>query len=85
LYQEFRDQGKPIDVMIMDLTIAGGMGGKEAVQKVLAIDPEARAIVASGYSNDPVMAKYREHGFRAVVVKPFSMEELASALEAALR
>ncbi len=85
LYQELQESGTPIDVAIMDLTIPGGLGGKEAVQRVLEIDPDARVIVASGYSNDPVMAKFKEYGFRAVVVKPFALGELANAIEAALR
>ncbi|MCW5212002.1 response regulator, partial [Desulfobulbus sp. TB] len=69
--------------VILDLTIPGGMGGKETAQKILQLDPEAKLIVASGYSNDPVMAEYSEYGFRAAVAKPFTLNELRKAIIAA--
>jgi two-component system cell cycle sensor histidine kinase/response regulator CckA len=60
----------------MDLTIPGGMGGKEAVQKILAIDPEAKVIVSSGYSNDPVMSNFKDYGFCSAIAKPYKIQEL---------
>jgi len=66
--------------VILDLTVPGGMGGEETMRGLLAIDPEVRAIVASGYAHSPVMAEHRAHGFQAVVHKPFEMEILAEAL-----
>lgn len=66
--------------VIMDLTIPGGMGGKEAVQKILKIDPHAKVIVSSGFSTDPVMADYKAYGFSGVVAKPFMMQELNAVL-----
>lgn len=68
--------GALIDLIIMDLTIPGSMGGKEAVGKIHEIDPKAKVIVSSGYSNDPVMANYSEYGFCGATVKPFIMREL---------
>jgi DNA-binding NarL/FixJ family response regulator len=68
----------------MDLTIPGGVDGKEAIKSLLRIDPSVRAIVSSGYANDPVMADYREYGFRGVVVKPFKMVELTEVLHQVL-
>lgn len=80
LYEKARENGRPYDVVIMDLTIPGGMGGKEAVQKLLAIDPGVKAIVSSGYSSDPIMAEYREHGFRGVVAKPYTIKTLSETV-----
>ena len=83
-YQELQDQGTPVDLVIMDLTIPGGMGGREAAQKLLALDPQARIVVASGYCNDPVMATYREYGFKAAIAKPFNLAELSAAINTVL-
>jgi signal transduction histidine kinase len=66
------------DVVIMDLTVPGGMGGKEAARLILEIDPNAVLIVSSGYSNDPVIANFRQYGFRGAVVKPFSVTTLVA-------
>ena len=84
LYQEALRQGRRFDVVILDLTIPGGMGGKETVRELLRIDPASRVIVASGYSNDPIMAAYADYGFRAAVSKPFRLQELAAGVEKAL-
>jgi len=66
----------PFDVVIMDLTIPGGMGGKEAARQILVLDPKAKIIVSSGYSDDPVLAKHTKYGFCDVITKPFPLEEL---------
>ncbi|MCK5679265.1 response regulator [bacterium] len=76
LYAEALKEGKPIDLIMMDLTIPGGMGAEAAIKKIHEIDPQAKAIVCSGYSNDPVMAGFSEYGFCAAMVKPFKMREL---------
>ncbi|MDD3814242.1 MAG: PAS domain S-box protein [Desulfocapsaceae bacterium] len=81
LYRSYRDENRPINFVIMDLTIPGGMGGKEAVQEILALDPAAKVIVSSGYSNDPIMANCRQYGFLAAVAKPFQMEDIVKALQ----
>jgi len=80
LYQQAKHLNKPFDVVMMDLTIAGGMGGKEAVKKLLEIDPAAKVIVSSGYSNDPVMADYESYGFCGVLPKPYKIEEVNQIL-----
>jgi PAS domain S-box-containing protein len=80
LYEKARQSGRPFDAVIMDLTIPGGMGGKEAVRKLLEMDPSARVIVSSGYSSDPVMAAFSRHGFRGAVGKPFQLRELSEVL-----
>ncbi len=64
----------------MDLTVPYGMGGLEAVREVLDLDPEARVLVSSGYSNDPVMAHPKAHGFLGVLAKPYQLEDLDRAL-----
>ena len=72
--------GKVFDAVIMDLTIPGGMGGKEAIKKLLEIDPGVKAIVASGYSNDPIMANHEKYGFCSMLIKPFQISELGETL-----
>jgi len=84
LYEEARTSGNGFHVVIMDLTIPGGMGGREAVKALLEIDPEARVVASSGYSDAPVMARYKEFGFRAVVNKPYKMGDLGEALRKAM-
>lgn len=81
LYMKAKVTGNPFDAVIMDLTIPGGMGGKEAIQKLIQIDPGVKAIVASGYSNDPVMARYKDFGFMDIISKPFGIEELGRVLQ----
>jgi len=80
LYEQAREDGEPFDAVIMDLTIPGGMGGKEAIQELLKIDPYAKVIVSSGYSTDPVMAEFKKHGFSGVVAKPYEVKQLGQTL-----
>ncbi|MBI5444026.1 MAG: PAS domain S-box protein [Deltaproteobacteria bacterium] len=84
LYGTQMRAGRPFDAVIMDLTIPGGMGGKEAVKCLLELDSAARVIVSSGYSNDPVLASFRGYGFCGAVAKPFKVRELGAALAQAL-
>jgi signal transduction histidine kinase/sensor domain CHASE-containing protein/ActR/RegA family two-component response regulator len=72
---------EPYDVVVMDLLVHRGMGGKDAIKKLLEIDPRAKAIVASGYSEDPVMANYASYGFSAALYKPYRIEDLISAIK----
>jgi signal transduction histidine kinase/CheY-like chemotaxis protein len=73
----------PYDIVVLDLTVPGGMGGLEAIGAIRAIIPDVRAIVSSGYSDDPVMAEYKKYGFDEVVIKPYKIEELSDALHRA--
>ena len=79
-YVATRQAGEPFDAVIMDLTIPHGLGGKETIGRLKAIDPAVRAVVCSGYSHDPVMASHREYGFVGVMPKPYSAEDLARTL-----
>lgn len=83
-YQQAQQANCPFDVVIMDLTVPGGMGGKEAIQKLREIDPHVKAIVSSGYSNEPVLSNYRQYGFSAVVTKPYEIQELSKVIQAVL-
>jgi len=85
LYKKAEQSVRPFDAVIMDLTVPGGMGGKEAVRKLAEIDPEVKAIVSSGYSDDPVMADFRKYGFSNVVAKPYNIKELGDALYEVLK
>jgi CheY-like chemotaxis protein len=68
------------DAVILDLTVPAGMGGREAIERLVQIDPDVTAIVSSGYSNDPVMADFQQHGFVGFVAKPYEVQELARVL-----
>jgi len=81
IYKAALEFDEPFDVVIMDLTIPGGMGGKEAVGKLLEIDSKAQVIVSSGYANDPVMANFSQYGFAGRVAKPVDIEELADTVK----
>ncbi len=80
LYEQALKNGHPFDAVIMDLTVPGGMGGKEAVIRLREIDPGVKAIVSSGYSQDPVMAHFRDYGFSGVVSKPYTLKILSEAV-----
>jgi PAS domain S-box-containing protein len=84
-YQQSIKIGQPFDAIIMDLTIPGGMGGKETIKKLLEIDSNAIAIVSSGYSNDPIMSDYGKYGFSGVVTKPYRIEELSWVMRDVLK
>jgi two-component system cell cycle sensor histidine kinase/response regulator CckA len=83
-YQAALGAHRPFAAVILDLTIPGGMGGKETMRRLREMDPGVRAIVSSGYSNDAVIADFRAHGFVAMVAKPYRMEDLARALNEAI-
>jgi PAS domain S-box-containing protein len=84
-FSEARAAGRPFDVVVMDLTVPGGIGGREAINQLRRIDPNVRAIVSSGYSSDPVLANHRAYGFRGMVAKPYRVEDFARVLRMVLR
>ncbi|HEY6000818.1 MAG TPA: PAS domain S-box protein [bacterium] len=80
-YREAAAAGRPFDAVILDLTVRGGMGGKETMRRLLELDPAVKAIVSSGYSADGVLADYRDHGFRDVLAKPYTLTGLRDVLD----
>jgi PAS domain S-box-containing protein len=84
LYAEALRSGKPFAAVILDLTVPGGMGGTDAIERLRAIDPGVRAIASSGYSMDPTMAEFREHGFAGRMAKPYGVDELGQMLREVL-
>lgn len=80
-YTQAKLSEEPFDLVVMDLTIPGGMGGKEAMERLRKFDPDIKAIVISGYSNDPVMSDFRNYGFSGVIPKPFDMATLTKTIK----
>jgi PAS domain S-box-containing protein len=76
MFERAREAGRPFDLVILDLTVPGGMGGMETVKRLLAIDGNAKVAASSGYSNAPVMSDFGSHGFIGVIAKPFRLDEL---------
>ena len=79
-YKDALKSDNPYDVVILDLTVPGGMGGIQAIQKLKELNPEVRAIVSSGYSNSPVMADYKNYGFSGILAKPYTLKQLGKVL-----
>jgi len=85
IYKEASAAGEPFDAVILDLTVPGATGGEKAIEELLIFDPGVKAIVASGYSSDPVLADYKEYGFRAFAKKPFNIFELTKTVKDAVK
>ncbi|MBM4321238.1 MAG: response regulator, partial [Deltaproteobacteria bacterium] len=79
-YRAAQAAGQPFDAVILDLTVPGGLGARQTIQLLFHLDAEVKGIVASGYSTDPVLDGYREHGFVGVIAKPFDLVELSTVL-----
>jgi CheY-like chemotaxis protein len=84
IYRQGKEAGKPFSLIIMDLTMRGDEGGEIAIRKWLSINPEVKAIISSGYANDPVIEQYWKYGFTGAMIKPYSLLELKNILEKAL-
>lgn len=84
-YKAAMDIGQPFNLVIMDLTIPGGMGGRETIKELLRIDPNVRAIVASGYSNDPILSDPITYGFMGAITKPFRIKEMSALIAKVLQ
>ena len=84
IFTEALKRGEPFDLVILDLTVPGGLGGKELLPRLRELHPEVRAIVASGYSADPVMSYFERYGFNGVLVKPFSAKDMLEVVKQVL-
>jgi len=84
LFEAARGLGQKFDVVILDLTIVGGLGGKDTLQRLLEVDSSVRAVASSGYASDPILANPRGYGFVGVLPKPYTRQALRSALRQAL-
>ncbi|MCC6524001.1 MAG: PAS domain S-box protein [Polyangiaceae bacterium] len=80
-WRRARAAGRPFDLVILDLTVRGGMGGVEVLRQLAALDPAVKAVVSSGYADDEVLAAHRRHGFTAFLKKPYDLEALRSTLD----
>jgi len=83
-YLELKNQGINVDLFILDITIVGGMGGIETIKRLKAIDNEIKAIVSSGYADDPVFATYKDYGFCAALKKPYGLDEMTKVMKESL-
>jgi CheY-like chemotaxis protein len=79
-FAEAKNSGSPFDAVILDLTVPGGIGGEKTIERLLEIDPDIKVAVSSGYSDDPIMTNYKEHGFSAVIKKPFGVSDIEKIL-----
>ena len=85
LYHKALKSGQPYDAVVLDLTVPGGMGGKEAFLKLQKLNPDVAAVASSGYSDDPILADYAEYGFKNALTKPYTISTLLSMLDKTLR
>jgi two-component system cell cycle sensor histidine kinase/response regulator CckA len=85
LYREALAGDNAFEIVLMDLTVPGGMGGADTIKKLMEIDPQVKAIVSSGYSTDPVMANFKNYGFKACIVKPHKLSELSRTLQEVIK
>ena len=81
VYKQEKRAGRPFDVVILDLTMKGGIGGKEVLREILSVDPDVRAIISSGYTDDPVLSDYVSFGFRGAITKPYNINQLREILK----
>jgi CheY-like chemotaxis protein len=85
LYQKEKAAGVPFDVVILDLSVPSGLGGKETIEQLRKIDPTVKAVVSSGYTNDPEVKDFSNHGFDEKLTKPYKIQDLKNILEQVMR
>jgi CheY-like chemotaxis protein len=85
LYKKEKTAGAPFDIVILDLSVPSGMGGKETIEQLIKFDPAVKAIVSSGYTNDPVVENFSQYGFSGILTKPYKIADLKNILEQLMR
>jgi CheY-like chemotaxis protein len=83
-FRAAKAEGRPFSLVVMDLTVPVGMGGSEALGHLRQIDPGVRAVVSSGYSSDPILSNYKDHGFCGMITKPYDVERFSRVIAEAL-
>jgi CheY-like chemotaxis protein len=83
-YRSALASGRPFDAVILDLVAAGEFGGRETISRLSEIDPHVNGIIATGYAQDPVAVGFKSYGFKAVINKPFTLQELRSTIDSVL-
>jgi CheY-like chemotaxis protein len=81
LYRQEQSRGQPFDLIILDLSVPEGMGGKETFEKLHALDPNAKIVISSGFTNDPMLTNSASYGLAGVLAKPYRITELKALLE----
>ncbi len=81
LYKNAIDCGRPFDVVILDLVIKGGMGGGEVIKELQKLNPDIKAVISSGYTNTPLISNYKNYGFKALITKPYNINELLNRIQ----
>lgn len=84
LYKEAMGQNQPFSAVILDLEISSGMAGKETMQELLSVDPHVKAIISSGYLNNPIIIGFKDYGFSEILTKPYDANELDEKLRSVI-
>jgi CheY-like chemotaxis protein len=85
LYKQEKAAGVPFDIVILDLSVASGLGGKETIEQLRKYDPDVKAIVSTGYLNDPAVENFSQYGFCEKLTKPYALKDLKSLLEKVMK
>jgi CheY-like chemotaxis protein len=84
-YEHAQATSQPFSAVILDITIPGGLGGRETMAQLRTLDPQVKAIISSGYTHDPILANFAHYGFRGVVAKPYTVEQLHHTLQCVIQ
>jgi CheY-like chemotaxis protein len=85
LYKKERAAGVPFDVVILDLSVPSGLGGKETIKQLKKLDPDVKAVVSSGFTDDPAVLDFSDYGFDEKLTKPYKIHDLKNILEQVMR